>query len=253
MSITNYSELEELALSEGHRGIEGVPSCSRLPQMNLCPGSMWAIVSAKTKSNDGGSAADKGTVIHKAMEIEFMPSDAPVDYLEPYNWMQDKLSGLKEIGWEHWISEDYFELVHELQPILTGAVDRVLCRRDAQGQVIEVMVIDFKTGRNKVNSDSVQLKAYCLMIEQFKRKEIHNECKWFTYAMQPAHPNNRFTEIDIDDAHDLVYGILDRSEYGTGGERIPGNKQCKYCNAHNTTTCPETMTVAANLAEAGEI
>ena len=253
MQIESYKQLEEVALSEGHRGIDGVPSCSRLPQLELCPGSMAAIRAGMSQVNDGNAAADMGTIIHKAMELNHMPADAPVEALEKYNFMQDKRKALREAGWEDWLTEDYFELAHDLQPILTGAVDCVMAKRGPDGQVVEALVIDYKTGKGRVSPTSPQLQAYCLMVEQRYRREIHNDCKWHIYVLQPAHPNNRIVAIDIDEAHDLVYGILERSQYGQGGPRIPGTKQCKYCNAHDTSTCPETQSTASLLAANGEL
>src|SRR3989338_4911972 len=119
----------------------------------------------------------------------------------------------------------YYWLSEEDEIILCGKIDwlRYLPEKDA------VWIVDFKTGRNKEKSDSLQLPIYLLLTTYTQKRPIAGASYWYLDAVDA--PEEQVLP-DIDEAHERVFTIAKKIQLARKLERFvcpQGERGCRSC------------------------
>lgn len=217
----DFKQLSELALKQGHRGRENVPSCSSLERLWACPASFEE--QKKFKPKPSSSDASRGTILHKMMELDSCPFDAPDDYHDAFKKAQSMRNSLVDrFGLVERKSEIYLETAY-----LTGSMDEVFYSTDRK----MALIIDYKFGHIRTEAKE-QLTGYAHLLY-----ELENVSEIYVGVCQPACSSRIDVEfIEKAKAEHRIKLILENrkliDQFNSGWD------WCKYCRAFGN--CPKT-------------
>jgi hypothetical protein len=234
----NYKQLIKEAKVQIHQGHENTISASSIKACALCPGRHNTALGLMEKDNE---YSIEGTAKHMCIEQEYIPNDAPPEFKEDVKFCLDKVNQFIELGWSVVSKEIYMELLRENKPYLTGKCDLVMRKG------VAYLYIDYKTGKEFVDSDDIQLKAYAVLGQRYFPKASEH----YLIAVQPAFPDKEPVMIHMPECEQEILGILDKS-YGSF-DRVPTPEACVYCPAKATERCPETLDMLVKLPDRTEI
>lgn len=220
----------------------GLPSCSSLERYALCPGSWRAEQGCpRVMSED----ADSGTRVHAYLagrtdiqltEDEMVCADAcrrlASDLIANTFGTTVQPAVYEQRLWLH---------DHSLERVLSGMID-VLVIENNRG-----LVIDYKTGRTEVTEavGNYQLRGYAVLAQDY-----HGLDEVTVAIIQPwVSPQVsvcRYTSDDLRAAREELFIILNAIN-ASDAQRIPGEKQCRYCVARSR--CPEAIQYACQLPD----
>ena len=211
----NFKSISDLALSEKHKFREGVPSCSSLERLWACPASFEE--QKKFKPKPSSSDASRGTILHKMMELDSCPFDAPDDYHEAFKKAQGMRNSLVDrFGLVERESESYFG-----SDELTGSMDEIFYSSDRKMAVI----VDYKFGHIRTEAkEQLTGYAYLLYNREPSLKEI------YVGVCQPACSSRIDVQlIEKEKAEQRIKLILENRKLTD--QFNAGWDWCKYCKA----------------------
>ena len=214
-------------------------SASSLPRIALCPASYRMSIGIPNKSNP---AAERGTAIHEMAEKLWTGEEFTTEDIEGRQWAKDYLDYVRSIKGTAKLEVNLTEALKTVHPLLGGTGDAIVL--DLEND--QLHIVDLKTGRGVVRTDSIQLKAYALGAWIFLgRPKVTVYCHIFQphYAQQlPAQYSYKdmvLFEIDIK--------YLAEQAEDPFQDPTPGYEQCKYCPAK--VTCPAIQEKAIEVAK----
>ena len=111
------------------------------------------------------------------------------------------VEGEAGLSW-YWLSEDE-------NIILSGKIDWVEYLEDSDS----IRIIDFKTGKNEENEDSLQLPIYTLLAKNLQKRKVEKISYWY---LDHANPKDS-VDVQVPDekkAYERVYEIAKRIKLG---------------------------------------
>ena len=222
---------------------KGLPSASGIEQMQLCPGS-WTYQQMidpleSDEANEGTARHDIiENVIRGKVSIDTLEGEhytCAVRALELLNLIEREI----EVGWaeldnqHQWLEERVW--VHDGSNKLYSAKYDLL--RDYGNGTL--LLVDWKTlyGEHTPATDNVQLLAQALAVYRNHPTEI----KRIWCALAEPFPNPSYSLVEylperLEKSYDFIRTIITKATK-KDASRIPGVKQCKYCDA--LAVCPE--------------
>jgi len=199
---------------------------SSLSKRSGCPGSYG--MEKDLPELEGNETQTSGNNCHEAMETGDITglSDSEIANIEKAKEVEEqRISDLcGEFGKP--LSDDREILLttldKELEVLNYGTADRVIVFKDV------ALIIDYKFGFNKVDSDSVQLLNYAVAVSQ--RYGINNV---YCCVIQPTisnYPIIRYNKQDLENGLDDIQEIIFNAK-DPYAPIIPGESQCRYCKA----------------------
>ena len=214
-------------------------SASSLPRIALCPASYRMSIGIPNKSNP---AAERGTAIHEMAENLWDGIEVFTEDTEGLQWAKDYIEYIKGIEGDSLLELNLTEPLKTVHPLLGGTADAIIYNLEDE----LLHIVDLKTGRGVIKTDSIQLKAYALGAWiMMGRPETTINCHIFQphYAQQlPAQYSYA----------DMMHFELELKELAEKAEDpfqdpTPGYEQCKYCPAR--VTCPSIKDKAIEVAK----
>ena len=214
---------------------KGKPSASGIEQMQLCPGSWTYQQMIDPLESD---EANEGTVRHDIIE-NVIRGKVSIDTLEGEHYTCAKraleLLNLieREVEQENhenqWLEERVW-----VDELYSAKYD--LLRDYGNGTLL---LVDWKTlyGEHTPASDNVQLLAQALAVYRNHPTEIKRI--WCALAEPFPYPSYSLVEYlpeRLEKSYDFIRTIVTKAKK-KDAPRIPGVKQCKYCDA--LAVCPE--------------
>jgi len=206
------------------------PSGSGFPGYALCNGK-WQIESVlpEPPSND---FAESGNLIHAALsgeKVSLTEEQEEVRILcEVHRGMTQEELGMTEpdvivTEKRYWYRDDQY----------SGQIDGLFIKGET------AWVFDYKTGRNPVSGQSLQLMAYAVLV-----KYNFNQVKQiYCSIIQPlcGKPTSIFfDQADLEKAEKEIDELL-LAIHDPEAMRTPGEEQCRYCRAIGV--CPEAKSL----------
>lgn len=227
---------------------EGRPSASAIEQMKLCPGS-WKYQQLLPQIES--SEASEGTTRHDLIEqvIRGKLSLSDVDDDQQHECCKRALDLLQkieteiEVGWadldnqHQWLEERVW--VHDGAKKLYSAKYDLL--RDYGNGTF--LLVDWKTlfGDHTPAQENVQLLAQALAVYRNSPSRIKRiYCALAEPFPSPTYSLVEYTTERLEQAFEFIQTIVTKAEKDDAN-RIPGLKQCKYCDA--LAICPESRMV----------
>ena len=213
-------------------------SASSLPRIALCPASYRMSIGIPNKSNP---AAERGTRIHEMAELLWNGDEEfDTDDQEGLQWAKDYLDYVKSFDGGAFLEVNLTEPLKTVHPLLGGTGDAIIYNET------ELHIVDLKTGRGVVKTDSIQLKAYALGAWiKLGRPNVTVYCHIF----QPHYAQQLPAQYSYEDMvlfeMDLKY-LAEQAE-DPFQDPQPGYEQCKYCPAR--VTCPAIQEKAIEVAK----
>jgi hypothetical protein len=213
-------------------------SASSLPRIALCPASYRLSIGIPNKSNP---AAERGTRIHEMAEniwngIEVISTDDQ----EGLEWAMQYLDYVRGINGDALLEVNLTEHLKKVHPLLGGTGDAIITNQ------AELHIVDLKTGRGVVKTDSIQLKAYALGAWiKLGRPNV----TIFAHIFQPHFAQQLPAQYSYDDMvafESELKTLADKAE-DPFQDPTPGYEQCKYCPAK--ITCPAIKEKALDVAK----
>lgn len=214
-------------------------SASSLPRIALCPASYRMSIGIPNKSNP---AAERGTAIHEMAENIWKGLVPITEDIEGLKWAYDYLDYVKSIKGTAKLEVNLTEALKTVHPLLGGTGDAVILDLEDD----QLHIVDLKTGRGVVKTDSIQLKAYALgaWIKLGRPNVII-----FAHIFQPHYAQQLPAQYSYKDMvlfeMDLKY-LAEQAE-DPFQDPTPGYEQCKYCPAR--VTCPAIQEKAIEVAK----
>jgi hypothetical protein len=212
-------------------------SASSLPRIALCPASYRMSIGIPNKSN---LAAERGTAIHEMAELLWKNVEFDVVDKEGLQWAHDYLDYVRGIEGNALLEVNLTEYLKTVHPLLGGTGDAIVTNDK------ELHIVDLKTGRGVVKTDSIQLKTYALGAWiKLGRPEL----TIFAHIFQPHYAQQLPAQYSYDDMVDFeieLKALADRAE-DPFENPTPGYEQCKYCPAR--VTCPSIKDKAIEVAK----
>ena len=210
----DFKRLSKLALEAEHKGREGLPSCSSLERLWACPASFEE--QKKFKPKPSSSDASRGTILHKMMELDSCPFDAPDDYHEAFKKAQGMRNSLVDrFGLVERKSEVYLETSY-----LTGSMDEIFYSSDRK----MALIIDYKFGYIRTEAKE-QLTGYAHLLY-----ELENVREIYVGVCQPACSSRIEVQlIEKEKAEQRIKLILENRKLTD--QFNAGWDWCKYCRA----------------------
>lgn len=214
-------------------------SASSLPRIALCPASYRMSIGIPNKSNP---AAERGTAIHEMAELFWNGKGVTTDDEEGVKWAHEYCQYLRSIKGTKKLEVNLTEALKTVHPLLGGTGDAVILDLEDD----QLHIVDLKTGRGVVKTDSIQLKAYALGAWiSIGRPNV----TIFAHIFQPHYAQQLPAQYSHDDMvlfeMDLKY-LAEQAE-DPFQDPIPGYEQCKYCLAR--VTCPAIQEKAIEVAK----
>ena len=212
-------------------------SASSLPRIALCPASYRMSIGIPNKSNP---AAERGTAIHEMAENLWFGKEVITDDEEGLQWAHAYLDYVKGINGNILLEENLTEPLKTVHPLLGGTGDAIITNDK------ELHIVDLKTGRGVVKTDSIQLKTYALGAWiKLGRPDV----TIFTHIFQPHYAQQLPAQYSIDEIYDFEIELAALAEKAEDPfqDPTPGYEQCKYCPAR--ITCPSIKDKALEVAK----
>jgi RecB family exonuclease len=216
-------------------------SASSLPRIALCPASYRMSIGIPNKSNP---AAERGTRIHEFAELFSKGLGVTTDDEEGVEWAHAYLQytrGLsRDIEGNASLEVNLTEQLKIVHPLLGGTADAIIVNDN------ELHIVDLKTGRGVVKTDSIQLKTYALgawILHGMPNVTI------YCHIFQPHYAQQLPAQYNYDDmvAFELELKALAEKAEDPFQDPTPGYEQCKYCPAR--ITCPSIKDKALEVAK----
>jgi len=222
---------------------KGLPSASGIEQMQLCPGSWTYQQMFESVDSD---EANEGTTRHDLIE-NVIRGKVSIDTLEGehYTCVERALNLLEliereiEVGWadldnQHQFLEERVWVHDGTNKLYRAKYD--LLRDYGNGTLL---LVDWKTlyGDHTPAPDNVQLLAQALAVYRNHPTEI----KRIWCALAEPFPNPSYSLVEylperLEKSYEFIRSIITKATK-KDASRIPGVKQCKYCDA--LAVCPE--------------
>jgi CRISPR/Cas system-associated exonuclease Cas4 (RecB family) len=214
-------------------------SASSLPRIALCPASYRMSIGIPNKSNP---AAERGTAIHEMAENLWNGKEVITEDQEGLQWAKEYIEYIKNIKGSASIEVDLTEILKTVQPLLGGTGDAIIHNAEDN----ELHIVDLKTGRGVVKTDSIQLKAYALGAwVALGRPKL----TVFAHIFQPHFAQQLPAQYSYDDMVQFeseLKALANQAE-DPFQDPTPGYEQCKYCPAR--VTCPSIKEKAMEVAK----
>jgi hypothetical protein len=190
--------------------------------------------------NKSNSAAERGTRIHEMAENIFNGVDFTTDDQEGLEWAYQYLEYIKGLDGLTSLEINLTSDLKIVHPLLGGTCDALVTRPG------EMHIVDLKTGRGVVKTDSIQLKTYAL--GAWINLGSPN-VTIFAHIFQPHYAQQLPAQYSYDDmvAFELELKALAEKAEDPFQDPTPGYEQCKYCPAR--ITCPSIKDKAIEVAK----
>jgi CRISPR/Cas system-associated exonuclease Cas4 (RecB family) len=192
--------------------------------------------------NKTNPAAERGTRIHEMAENLWHGKEIITDDQEGLQWAKEYIEYIKNIKGSAKLEVNLTEALKTIHPLLGGTGDAVILNLEDD----QLHIVDLKTGRGVVKTDSIQLKAYAIgaWIKLGRPK-----LTVFAHIFQPHYAQQLPAQYSYDDMvlfeMDLKY-LADQAE-DPFQDPTPGYGQCKYCPAQ--VTCSSIKDKAIKVAK----
>jgi len=211
---------------------KGLPSASKIEQLNACPGS-WKAQQPMPEPPENPDAA-VGRRIHKALETgDTLDNPAEQETAEMCRNLTDELIGDTLPGETRRICEQRWFCSENDEVVFSGQADLVVLQEP------RALIIDYKTGRNAppTSARNLQLRALAVLLKQ----RLPHLREIYTAVVQPwCRPQTNgclYRDEDLDDAREQVLEICQRAKE-SNPPRLPG-MHCEWCKAK--AVCPEAI------------
>jgi len=222
-----WQEIIDIVKTKEHKSVEGKISCSSLPVLKLCGGSLKAQRKVKKISK---KYDQEGSALHYCMEYNIIPSDISDDNREKLDKALRVHEHLLNNGWVVFESETFLE-----GEWLCGTPDRIYTNGE------DFLVLDWKFGWQKVSDDSPQMLGYTYIVcHKYGLKKV------YSCVVQPERGEVNILVHDWNDLADKMHPI-DKNE--EKGNRTPSAEACQFCSACGTFACPETQEISHELTK----
>ena len=212
-------------------------SASSLPRIALCPASYRMSIGIPNKSNP---AAERGTNIHEMAENLWNGKEVITDDEEGLQWAKDYIEYVKSFDGGAFLEVNLTEPLKTVHPLLGGTGDAIIYNDK------ELHIIDLKTGRGVVKTNSIQLKTYALGAWiKLGRPYV----TIYAHIFQPHYAQQLPAQYSYEDIALFEFELkelADRAE-DPFQDPTPGYEQCKYCPAR--ITCPSIKDKAIEVAK----
>jgi len=223
----NWQQVLDIVAKKEHRSVDGKISCSSLPVLKLCGGSLKAQRKVKKISK---KFDQEGSALHYCMEHNIMPDDVSEENREKIEKALRVIEYLKGEGWEIWQVEHFLETKY-----FCGTPDIIFKNG------IKFLILDFKFGWQNVSDDSYQMLGYADLI-----CEIYEQPVVYSCIVQPERDEVNILQHFFKDVSDMVVEIKQNEIVGI---RTPSKDACQFCAACGTFACPETQEMSHELAK----
>jgi hypothetical protein len=190
--------------------------------------------------NKSNPAAERGTRIHEMAENLWFGKEVITDDEEGLQWAKDYLDYVRGINGNIFLEANLTEPLKTVHPLLGGTGDAIIYNDK------ELHIVDLKTGRGVVKTDSIQLKTYALgaWIGHGKPNKTI-----YCHIFQPHYAQQLPAQYSYDDmvAFEIELKALAEKAEDPFQDPTPGYEQCKYCPAR--ITCPSIKDKAIEVAK----
>lgn len=212
------------------------PSASGIEQMQLCPGSWRAQQGLLDTPNADSESGDR---IHAALAGDIDALNAlSSDELSIYEVLSDKAAMIAEsLGFPADARRVVEERLWYYEPnsvVFSGKADRIYLHDR------EALIVDFKSGWNEVEeaAGNPQMAALAVLL---KAHSLGDSLWKIHVGIIPANAKATIATYDAEallKAELTILHIIAEADK-ENAQRIPGDKQCRYCRARNQ--CPERL------------
>ncbi len=222
-----WQEIIDIVKTKEHKSVEGKISCSSLPVLKLCGGSLKAQRKVKKISK---KYDQEGSALHYIMEHEVIVEDISEENREKIGRANSLLRHFSKEGWDAVYNEDFLE-----GEWLCGTPDMILKKDN------DYLVIDWKFGSQYVANVTPQIAGYAwLVASKFEHDNVYT-CV--------VNINSDSVDMLDNDMVEISQEILSIKENGEIGNRTPSAEACQFCSACGTFACPETQEISHELAK----
>jgi hypothetical protein len=190
--------------------------------------------------NKSNPAAERGTRIHEMAENLWNGKEVITDDEEGLQWAKDYIEYVKSFDGGAFLEVNLTEPLKTVHPLLGGTGDAIIYNDK------ELHIVDLKTGRGVVKTDSIQLKTYALGAWiKLGRPYV----TIFAHIFQPHYAQQlpaQYSYADMALFEFELKELADRAE-DPFQDPTPGYEQCKYCPAR--ITCPSIKDKAIEVAK----
>lgn len=218
--------------------------CSALPRLSLCPGSRSACKGLKGSDT---AASLGGVRTHKAIEEYYLKKEFSAAGLgereeKIARWFIEKADAeiTKHGGCVKVVPELQMRSMLSPDVRLTGQADLVVLCNDGVW-----LLFDWKCGYLEVEeaAANVQLSGYAVLLSQtvFRHEPsgpIH--ALLFSSGNERALTGTVYEDATIEKARSNVLSLIVNSN-DPEAQRCPSDEACRYCLAHGTDRCPESL------------
>lgn len=198
----SWEHFHAFANSQEHRGLDNVVSCSKVPDVLKCSDY------EPEKNSEVNSITLDGTALHYALEIGWLPENAPADIQFKFNYCRGQITNLMNKGWEVFAAEIYYQMDQ-----LTGTIDLVMRKEK------DWLIVDFKTGLIHVESTYPQLAANAYLLRH--KEEVEGDV--YGLIVQPNNP----TGMVLIDNSTIINTVKDSVNRISG---LEAGNHCNYCD-----------------------
>ena len=212
-------------------------SASSLPRILLCPASFKMSLGMPNKPNP---AAERGTRIHEMADLLWDNEEPDTDDQEGLQWAKDYLEYIKGIKGDAVLEISLDSTLRTVHPLLGGTADALITNET------ELHIVDLKTGRGVVKTDSIQLKAYALGAWiRLDRPQI----TVFAHIYQPHYAQQLPAQYSYNDMVQFEAELKALAEQATDPfvQPTPSYDSCRYCLGK--TVCPAIKDLAIKTAQ----
>jgi len=212
-------------------GLPFAPSASGIGRLLACRGS-WKkelpfIVAGESESSED---AEKGTRIHKWLELQIIGkqneqelSETELDIANRCLEQQEAVIA-RNTPFLGLLTEQRLELWQGFQLLTSGQIDLLInCGS-------KLVIIDYKTGRNRIEADSPQMQSLAVLALHQLGNEKVNEIE--LVIIQPlcgAARSHTMTASEINDWYNVIIDPLAQAEHCD--DLSPSEDACKHCRA----------------------
>jgi RecB family exonuclease len=191
--------------------------------------------------NKSNPAAERGTRIHEMAELLGKGEEVITEDQEGLEWANAYLSYISDfVGGHYELETNLTEALKTVHPLLGGTADAIIVNDN------ELHIVDLKTGRGVVKTNSIQLKTYALGAWILEGKP---NVTIYCHIFQPHYAQQLPAQYSYDDmvAFELELKALAEKAEDPFQDPTPGYEQCRYCPAR--ITCPSIKDKALEVAK----